>query len=57
MIMAHAPHPVSELDLALFDEAPVAFHEIDRDGVIVRVNQTECTLLGFSREEMIGHHI
>ncbi len=38
----------------LFDEAPVAFHELDVDGRVTRVNRTEMSLLGYSAEEMIG---
>jgi PAS domain S-box-containing protein len=41
---------------ALFDDAPVAYHELDTEGRIVRVNQTEATMLGYSAEEMIGRH-
>jgi PAS domain S-box-containing protein len=39
---------------ALFEDAPVAYHEIDQRGTITRVNHAECTLLGRSREELIG---
>jgi PAS domain S-box-containing protein len=42
---------------ALFDDAPVACHEIDPDGVVLRVNQAECALLGFDPCEMIGRPI
>ncbi len=38
----------------LFEEAPVAYHEIDSTGVIRRVNRTECRLLGYSEPEMVG---
>jgi PAS domain S-box-containing protein len=41
----------------LFDEAPVAFHELDPDGRVTRVNRTELTLLGYSAEEMIGRPV
>ena len=39
---------------ALFDEAPLPYHEIDRNGLMVRVNQAECDLLGLSPSDMIG---
>ncbi len=42
---------------SLFAGAPVACHEIDLQGTVVRVNPTECELLGFSAEEMIGRPI
>ena len=41
----------------LYDEAPVGYHEIDLDGVIVNINRTECDMLGYSREEMLGKPI
>jgi len=41
----------------LFDEAPVAYHEIDADGIIVRVNHAECALLGYRAQEMVGRPV
>ncbi len=38
----------------LFDEAPVAYHEIDAHGIVQRINRAECELLGFEPEELIG---
>ncbi|MDX2035410.1 MAG: PAS domain S-box protein [Isosphaeraceae bacterium] len=38
----------------LYDEAPVGYHEIDLEGRIVRINKTECEMLGFTREQMLG---
>ncbi len=38
----------------LFDHAPVAYHELDKHGNIVKVNLTEQRLLGYSAEEMEG---
>lgn len=40
----------------LFEEAPIAYHEIDSDGIVRRVNRAECRLLGFQESEVIGHH-
>ncbi|HTS26477.1 MAG TPA: response regulator [Bryobacteraceae bacterium] len=40
----------------LFEQAPVAIHEIDSSGAIRRVNRAECALLGFPAEEMLGRH-
>jgi len=40
-----------------FQDAPVACHEVDRDGVILCVNQAECELFGFRAEEMVGRPI
>ena len=40
----------------LFDQAPVAYHELDQDGIIRRVNQAECDLLKLKPEEILGKH-
>jgi PAS domain S-box-containing protein len=41
----------------MWDNAPVAYHTLDKHGVITQVNQTELRILGYKREEMIGHPI
>ncbi len=41
----------------LFEDAPVAYHEIDREGLIVRVNKAECQLLGWNKDEMLGRPV
>ena len=41
----------------LFDDAPIAYHEIDSHGVVLRVNQVECELLGYDPAAITGHHI
>jgi PAS domain S-box-containing protein len=41
----------------LFDEAPVACHELDAAGKITRVNHAELALLGYTAEEMIGRPV
>jgi PAS domain S-box-containing protein len=41
----------------LFEEAPVACHEIDTDGIVRRVNRAECALLGFEYSEIIGRPV
>jgi PAS domain S-box-containing protein len=38
----------------LYDEAPVGYHEIDLEGRIVSINRTECEMLGYAREELLG---
>jgi PAS domain S-box-containing protein len=50
----------SELDTTfreLFEFAPVAYHEIDATGILRRVNQTECRMLGYTAAEMIGNPV
>jgi two-component system sensor histidine kinase/response regulator len=40
----------------LFEQAPVAYHEIDQAGIIRRVNRAECDLLGLEPEGLLGKH-
>ena len=40
--------------IELFDNAPVGYHELDINGCITRINQTEMNLLDYSPEEMVG---
>ena len=40
----------------LFDEAPVGYHELDTEGRIVAVNNTELEMLGYTTEELLHHH-
>jgi PAS domain S-box-containing protein len=39
---------------ALFEDAPVAYHELDTEGIVRRVNRAECLMLGYERAEMLG---
>jgi PAS domain S-box-containing protein len=39
---------------SLFEDAPVPYHEIDRQGVVRRVNQAECQLLGRPAAGIVG---
>ncbi len=41
----------------LFDEAPVAYHELDLENRITRVNTTELAMLGYKAEEMVGRSV
>jgi two-component system, NtrC family, sensor kinase len=41
----------------LYDDAPVGYHEVDAEGRIVNINRTECELLGYPREELLGHSV
>ncbi len=38
----------------LYNRAPCGYHSVDKDGIFVRVNDTELSWLGYTREEMIG---
>ncbi len=38
----------------LYNHAPCGYHSLDRDGVIVRINDTELDWLGYAREEVLG---
>ncbi|MEI9894958.1 MAG: PAS domain S-box protein [Chthoniobacter sp.] len=41
----------------LFDEAPVAYHELDLEYRITRVNATELNMLGYRIDEMVGRPV
>jgi len=41
----------------LFDNAPIAYHEANTSGVIVRVNQAESRLLGRTAPEILGRRV
>jgi PAS domain S-box-containing protein len=38
----------------LYNNAPCGYHSLDKEGVIVRINDTELSWLGYSREEVVG---
>jgi PAS domain S-box-containing protein len=40
--------------LDLYHQAPCGYHSLGPDGKVLRVNQTELNLLGYSREEFVG---
>jgi PAS domain-containing protein len=40
----------------MFDNAPMAYHELDNEGHIIRINNTELAMLGYSAEEVIGQY-
>jgi PAS domain S-box-containing protein len=40
-----------------FENATVALHWIGPDGVIIRANPAELSMLGYTREEYVGQHI
>ena len=43
--------------LDLYDKAPCGYHSLSPTGEIVRVNQTELQMLGYAREDYIGHKV
>jgi PAS domain S-box-containing protein len=38
----------------MFDNAPMAYHELDDKGHIVKINNTELAMLGYKSDEIIG---
>ena len=42
---------------SLFEDAPVAYHEIDINGVLMRINRVECELLGYQASEILGRAV
>jgi two-component system, sensor histidine kinase and response regulator len=41
---------------SLFEEAPVAYHETNADGIVTRVNRAECITFGLAPDEIVGRH-
>ena len=41
----------------LFDEAPIAQHELDGAGIILRVNREYCAMLGYEERELVGRPV
>jgi PAS domain S-box-containing protein len=41
----------------LYDEAPVGYHEVDRDTRIASINRTACELLGYDPVELIARSV
>ncbi len=39
------------------DNAPLGLHWVDAQGIIIWANKAELDMLGYSKEEYIGHHI
>jgi two-component system, LuxR family, sensor kinase FixL len=56
-ILEHRLHESERHFRSWFEDAPIACHEVDRDGVVLCVNQAECELFGFRPEEMLGRPI
>jgi PAS domain S-box-containing protein len=48
-LMAHAAEIAD-----LYNNAPCGYHSLDRDGVVIAVNDTELTWLGYRRDEAVG---
>ena len=40
-----------------FYDAPVGYHEVDPEGRITCVNNTELQILGYTEDEMVGHSV
>ncbi len=38
----------------LYNNAPCGYHSLDRDGTVVRINETELLWLGYTRDELLG---
>ncbi|WP_246275696.1 PAS domain S-box protein [Brasilonema bromeliae] len=38
----------------LYNHAPCGYHSLDKNGVFVRINDTELNMLGYTRDEIIG---
>ena len=50
-------HHSREMYRVLFDEAPIGYHEMDKEGRVLQINQTELDMLGYEADEVLGHYI
>ena len=41
----------------LYNHAPCGYHSLDKDGICVRVNDTQLNWLGYMRSELVGRHL
>lgn len=41
--------------LDLYNNAPCGYHSLDKDNIVVSINDTELDWLGYSREEIVGN--
>jgi PAS domain S-box-containing protein len=41
----------------LYDHAPCGYYSLDPDGLLIRINNTELTWLGYTREEILGRKL
>lgn len=41
----------------MFQEAPVGCHELDQEGIVLRVNRAQCILLGYEEREIVGRPV
>ncbi len=65
--LAQLQERVRELEAALkekekklqeiYDEAPIGYHELDKQGQIISMNRTELDMLGYSLTEVLGQPI
>jgi PAS domain-containing protein len=42
---------------SLFEQAPIAYNEIDQQGIIRRVNHASCALFGYTADELVGKFV
>ena len=57
--LAHSERALRESEKRfrlLFKEAPIAYHEIDREGAVRHVNAAECAMLGRPASEIVGQY-
>jgi PAS domain S-box-containing protein len=69
VVFGHAQNVTGKIDMErrlresnekyrrLFEDAPVAYHEIDSRGIVVRLNRAECELLGHEKEQVLGRPV
>lgn len=58
-MLPDSEHQVDALEdfVDLFENGALGLHFVGRNGMILNANQAELDILGYSRDEYIGHHI
>jgi len=54
---AEALREIEERFRQVYDEAPVGYHEVDKEGRVIRVNRRELEMLGYTEQELLGHPV
>ena len=47
---------MNRFDEEFYNNLPCGYHSLDQNGVLIRINDTELQMLGYSREEVLGRN-
>ncbi len=55
--MENAARESEEKYRHLYDNAPDMYHTLDKNGIVLECNETECRMLGYEKREIVGRPI